>query len=472
MNFSNRNKWGFDDAVSLGVYDSHPYLCHVYTEREISEKFDKLFSVDYVGSQTKFNINPIMWDMIEDNQQRIAFVLHQYIHLLMLHFIRKSESLEDPELWDLAADIVVNQAIDSCRDNSRIYLKGTARLQMFTAEGLKWDTNESVEYYIKKLKELKQQADANQQGKDNKQQSSQGGSCDNQGDQDSDNQDGEDEGGANGEGGDQSDNNSNDIGSDNGSGVTDNNGNFDKMNAEKRLNELLKNQKQNQSVGHNWQKVDDAGTREALKNHIENMALDASTKSHGIAPGYFQQLVDLIIKNRKPVVDWRQELKKFKNSRVSSDVKTTMMKRSKRFPSSPGTRKKRKNKILVAIDTSGSVCYDELCEFFSEMVHIRKASDDIFVVECDAAIGNTYKFDGTPPSELSGRGGTDFQPVIDYINAGEYVPDCLIYFTDGECYPPKDKCKCPVMWIVTSQGRDINQMQDFQGKVVKMLPTT
>ena len=53
-----------------------------------------------------------------------------------------------------------------------------------------------------------------------------------------------------------------------------------------------------------------------------------------------------------------------------------------------------KQKILVGIDTSGSVSDDELCEFFSELYHMYKANVSITIAECDAKINRIYEYNG------------------------------------------------------------------------------
>jgi len=69
---------------------------------------------------------------------------------------------------------------------------------------------------------------------------------------------------------------------------------------------------------------------------------------------------------------------------------------------------------------------------------------------------------------VTGRGGTDFNEPIDYANK-EYHPDCLIYFTDGYASNPKNKCNCPILWILCKNGSiDIDKMEDFQGIKLKM----
>ena len=77
---------------------------------------------------------------------------------------------------------------------------------------------------------------------------------------------------------------------------------------------------------------------------------------------------------------------------------------------------KHKKNILVAIDTSGSVSSDNLVEFLGQLLHIHKTGHEVTVMECDAKITNIFKYKGDKEIAITGRGGTDFQPAIDYFN--------------------------------------------------------
>ena len=105
----------------------------------------------------------------------------------------------------------------------------------------------------------------------------------------------------------------------------------------------------------------------------------------------------------------------------------------------------------MAVDTSGSVNDDELRDFFSEITYIYKTGARITILECDARISANYEYTGKWAGKVHGRGGTDFQPVIDYYrkNIRDYA--ALVYFTDGECSIP-DNVPRNTIWVITSGG--------------------
>lgn len=105
--------------------------------------------------------------------------------------------------------------------------------------------------------------------------------------------------------------------------------------------------------------------------------------------------------------------------------------------------------IVLAIDTSGS-CEGELIEqFMAESRELFRSISKVgfrefVVLQCDASIqkADTYKSplqfpkmsDFNVGQKMFGFGGTDFNPVFDYvdelINGGHEV-DCLLYLSDG-----------------------------------------
>ena len=107
--------------------------------------------------------------------------------------------------------------------------------------------------------------------------------------------------------------------------------------------------------------------------------------------------------------------------------------------------------ILVAIDTSGSVSNDELVEFFNEIRHIHKTGTEITVLQCDTQINSIEKYNPKKDIKVQGRGGTEFDPVLEYYNKNNKKFTCLVYLTDGECYTtvtPRGR----MLWVISSRA--------------------
>ena len=120
--------------------------------------------------------------------------------------------------------------------------------------------------------------------------------------------------------------------------------------------------------------------------------------------------------------------------------------------------------MLLAIDTSGSVSDSELKEFMGEIHHIYKCGVDITIIQCDTTIKSIEPYTGKHEINVRGRGGTEFDPVIEYFNANLRKYTSLVYFTDGECYADV-KPKGNTLWVLSERS---SMNDSLPGKVIKL----
>ena len=190
--------------------------------------------------------------------------------------------------------------------------------------------------------------------------------------------------------------------------------------------------------------------QQVIDDLIVNAAEDVETKQTGTVPDFVKIRIEKIRKKPKPVADWRRYFRRYLGNEFTELIRKSKKRESRRFPDAAGNRHQRKSHILVAIDTSGSVCMPEYREFFGQ---IRTLNDkaSFHVLECDTIIQHEYDFKGHIPETLHGHGGTSFQPPIDYFNKHRREYDALIYFTDGCGYIPNDTPK-ETLWVISSHG--------------------
>ena len=208
-----------------------------------------------------------------------------------------------------------------------------------------------------------------------------------------------------------------------------------------------------------WENLDEA-EKKLMEKQIEYQlkeAADQVNKSRGTIPGELKELIDSLYVKEEPVIDWRSYLRRFNGIASKIYTKKTRRKPNKRFNGNPALKIKQKKNTLVAIDTSGSVSTEDLKEFLSEIHHIWKTGTQVTVVECDAAIGRVYEYNGKieESKQVTGRGGTSYDPVFEYLWNHKDKFQNLIYLTDGECSVSKPPCK-PTLWVHCS-GRQINE---------------
>lgn len=237
------------------------------------------------------------------------------------------------------------------------------------------------------------------------------------------------------------------------------------------LDQLLDQMEQGMGTGaehDTWGEFENIGETEQklMDRQIQRIlteAKDQTEKKRGTVPGEMSDLikVEQIVKQK---FDWKGYVRRFTGTSTKVFTKKLQRKENKRFPAFPGLKIKMRQHILLAIDTSGSVSNDELKEFMNEIHHIHKTGVDITIVQCDTKIKSIEPYKGKNDLNIVGRGGTEFDPVLEYYDANIRKYTSLIYFTDGECYT-KIKPKGKVLWVLSERSH-LNTA--LPGKVIKL----
>lgn len=217
------------------------------------------------------------------------------------------------------------------------------------------------------------------------------------------------------------------------------------------------------SWGKEFSECSDA-EKQLIQNQINSQiktAAEQVQKMRGTIPRELETIVEELFKPKPRIFDWKSYFRRMLGSIYDINIKKTRRKESIRFPDSAGIKHRKKVSILVAIDTSGSVSNDELKDFFSEITYIYKAGARITILECDANISANYEYNGKWSGKVHGRGGTNFQPVIDYYRKNMKDYSALVYFTDGECRIPENTPR-DTIWVITSSGSH----QDYPGRTL------
>ena len=205
---------------------------------------------------------------------------------------------------------------------------------------------------------------------------------------------------------------------------------------------------------------------EQLNQMIKNHA--ANGKTWGNLGGKFQQM---IMASLTAKIDYRKVLKNFRATILSEKRHLTRFKPSRRFGFEyMGGKRDFSTKLLLAIDTSGSISDKDLQNFYGVINKFFK-----YGIESIDVINFDYDLKGEPVSfkkkqtefKITGRGGTCFQPVFDYAkNHSEY--DGVIIFTDGYAEKPQKKngTKARFVWVCRSED-EWNEHHDWMNETGK-----
>ena len=180
-----------------------------------------------------------------------------------------------------------------------------------------------------------------------------------------------------------------------------------------------------------------------------------STTQWGSLPG---GLIELIKESSKGHIDYRNALRGFRSTILSQKRRLTRMRPSRRFGfEQMGSRYDFTTRLLVAVDTSGSVGSEELGRYLRIIkTFFKYGIEEIDVimfdteVQCDPV---TLKKARKPKEfQMKGRGGTNFQAPVDYLaDHPEY--DGLIIITDGYAPTPvvPDHLAARLLWVIDNE---------------------
>lgn len=235
------------------------------------------------------------------------------------------------------------------------------------------------------------------------------------------------------------------------------------------LDKLLENMENGNTPDHStWDDFEGMSEAEQklLDKQLQKLLSDAkeqTMKKQGTVPGEIEGLIE-IDEIEPPKFDWRGYIRRFTGVSTRVFTKKIRRKENRKFPDNPGLKIKMRQHMLLAIDTSGSVSNDELKEFMNEIHHIYKAGVDITIVQCDTRINSIEKYTGEFELTVRGRGGTYFDPVLEFFNENLKTFTSLVYFTDGEA-SASIKPKGKMLWVLSERSHMNN---DLPGHVIKL----
>jgi predicted metal-dependent peptidase len=253
-----------------------------------------------------------------------AIVLHENLHVALKHLtFGKGMFKENAKLANIAADMVVNNMIDDIKDQIRSGpLLSLPDHAVIDPEFKNWSMREVYDFLKK--------------------------NCDNGGD---------------GEGGDGSE--GNEEGEGEGSGSPPPDGEKGKININGKEFDL------SQSDDHDYESTPQTPEEvKAQDEKIERALREGAMLAGKLGGKVPREISDLLT----PKVDWRDELRDFVTSSMKGKDEFTWRKTNRRMLANgilyPGIEDESINRMVVAIDTSGSITGQQITEFATELLNI------------------------------------------------------------------------------------------------------
>lgn len=159
---------------------------------------------------------------------------------------------------------------------------------------------------------------------------------------------------------------------------------------------------------------------------------------------------ELILAAQIKKINWRNKIRTFFGNLAWRYKAPTRKRPNRRFGYIfPGTRKLFVDRWLIAADTSGSVDNELLAEWLGVVNQLAEELPiDFMQFDCDKT-EDPWSYDRRfLKLEFKGRGGTNFQPVIDIVNKKRYK--AVMILTDGEAPAPSKPKIAKVLWVLPS----------------------
>ena len=175
--------------------------------------------------------------------------------------------------------------------------------------------------------------------------------------------------------------------------------------------------------------------------------------SWGSLPGH---LVEEIMASTKARVDYRKILAGFRATILSEKRKLTRMRPNRRSGfDAMGSRYDFTTRMIIGVDCSGSISKEDLQNFYSTINRFfQYGIQQIDVVQFDTDLGEVQTLlKASENIKVTGRGGTCFQPFIDFVAQHPEYDGALIY-TDGDAPQPfiPAHMRTPLCWVLRSEN--------------------
>ena len=197
-------------------------------------------------------------------------------------------------------------------------------------------------------------------------------------------------------------------------------------------------------IAANWQQDD------LMAAQVNEIIRDV--KSWGSLPGH---LVEDIMASTKARVDYRKILAGFRATILSEKRKLTRMRPNRRSGfNAMGSRYDFTTRMIIGVDCSGSISKDDLQNFYTTINRFfQYGIQQIDVVQFDTQLGEVQTLlKASENIKVIGRGGTCFQPFIDFVAKHREYDGALIY-TDGNAQQPviPANMRTPLCWVLRSE---------------------
>jgi predicted metal-dependent peptidase len=219
---------------------------------------------------------------------------------------------------------------------------------------------------------------------------------------------------------------------------------------------------------HDWESGENMSQEEVeqVTKEINQAVRQGQLMAGKLGGNQSRALGDLV----EPKVNWREQLREFVASTAVGKDLSTWQRVNRRWLQHgvymPTTITENVGRIVVAIDTSGSIGGPELDKFLSEVqgicMNVQPEKIDLIYWDTEVAAHEVYARDQldklTSSTKPKGGGGTDVACVSKYLKDNQIKPECVIVLTDGYIYGDWGTWTVPVLWTIVGGNKVVPPM--------------
>jgi predicted metal-dependent peptidase len=219
---------------------------------------------------------------------------------------------------------------------------------------------------------------------------------------------------------------------------------------------------------HDWESGENMSQEEVeqVTKEINQAVRQGQLMAGKLGGNQSRALGDLV----EPKVNWREQLREFVSSTAVGKDLSTWQRVNRRWLQHgvymPTTITENVGRIVVAIDTSGSIGGPELSKFLSEVqgicMNVQPEKIDLIYWDTEVAAHEVYARDQldklTSSTKPKGGGGTDVACVSKYLKDNQIKPECVIVLTDGYIYGDWGTWTAPVLWTIVGGNKVVPPM--------------
>ena len=171
---------------------------------------------------------------------------------------------------------------------------------------------------------------------------------------------------------------------------------------------------------------DDEVEERVAKKYAEAFVV---AKTMGRAPGWAERILNELLKPRVP---WQRLLRTFLTKGMGKRVKRTWTRPSRKHPAFPGKELLKMDKVVVLVDTSGSISEKEFQQFITEVYSIVKDVAEVVVVPWDATVYEEQvirRAGDVKKLKVKGGGGTVIRPALELVDR-KYPGSLVVILSD------------------------------------------